>query len=89
MKCSKGENVLIEFIQLLYEHLYTTVSEYYETSSEFFQLFCSLLNFSSVTRVPLPLTQDLLEKEIELIQNVRVSGTLFDTTDIFSIFDLI
>lgn len=73
MKCSTGQNVLVGFIQLLYENLYLTVSEFFETSSEFFQLFCSLLNFSSITRVALPLTQELLEKEIEVIQNVRVS----------------
>lgn len=71
-KCSLAQDVLINFIQLLHSHLGSTVASYYETSNEFFQLFCRLLNSASVLKCSLPLTQELLEYEVDLIQNVRV-----------------
>lgn len=50
-----------------------TVEAHFETSTEFFQLFCRLLNSANATRCSLPLAQDLLAHEVDLIRNVRVS----------------
>lgn len=73
-KCAIGNEVLTNFIQLLYGHLGTTVSlnGYYQSSQEFFQLFCKLLNYASTTRCQFPQAQELLDYEIYLIHNVRV-----------------
>lgn len=72
--CSLSHEILTSFVELLYSHLNTSVSQNYETSSEFFQLFCRLLESVSSTKCSLPLAQQLLEYEIDLIQNVRVSN---------------
>ena len=70
-KCSLSSDVLVKFIELLYSHLSTTVAAHFETSNEFFQLFCRLLNSAAASGCSVPLAQDLLEFEIDLIQNVR------------------
>jgi ubiquitin carboxyl-terminal hydrolase 9/24 len=70
-KCSLTSDVLVKFIELLYSHLSSTVDAHFETSNEFFQLFCRLLNSAASSGCSLPLAQDLLEFEIDLIQNVR------------------
>lgn len=70
-KCSQSSEVLVRFIELLYSHLNTTVGVHYESSHEFFQLFCRLLNSAASSGCSLSLAQELLDYEIDLIQNVR------------------
>ena len=99
-KCSLTSDVLIKFIELLYSHLSSTVDAHFETSNEFFQLLCRLLNSVASTGCSLPLAQSLLEHEIELIQNVRsklvrnglieeiqLEGHLGITKEIISLYD--
>lgn len=72
-KCTVGHEFLVKFIDLLYEQLTVLVSEHYAKSRDFFQLFCRLLNAANVTRCTLPLAPQLLNLEIDLIRNVKVS----------------
>lgn len=74
-KCALNSEVMINFINLLHHHLGTTVpvDSHYNTSEEFFHLFCKLLNNARSMRCPLPQAQQFLESEIELLSNVRVS----------------
>ena len=68
--CCLSQGILVNFIQLLYSHLNSTVCQNYLTSHEFFQLFCRLLNSASSVKCDLPLLQELVEFEIDLIYNV-------------------
>ena len=99
-KCSLNNEVLVRFIELLYSHLSSTVDAHFETSTEFFQLFCRLLHSAASTGCSLPLAPGLLEHEIDLIQNVRtklvrnglveeiqLEGHLGITKEIISLFD--
>jgi ubiquitin carboxyl-terminal hydrolase 9/24 len=72
-KCCLNHETLINFIELLYSHLNTTVTEKYLTSYEFFQLFCRLLEAAGNLKCSVPLVGELLQFEIDLIQNVKVS----------------
>ena len=72
-KCCLSQDTLVNFIELLYSHLNTSVGEKYLTSTEFFQLFCRLLESAASVKCNLPLANELLTFEIDLIQNVHVS----------------
>lgn len=78
-KCFAGPKVLISFVELLHQHLVTTVTQdsHYLNSQEFFQLFSRLLKSATVTRCPLPQAKDLLTNEISLLRNVRVGWRIY------------
>ncbi len=73
-KCATEQDFLVRFIQLLHNHLRTTVpnDNHYQLSQEFFQLFCRLLNYASQTQCLLPNATDLLNYEMQQLRNVRV-----------------
>ncbi|XP_054167467.1 probable ubiquitin carboxyl-terminal hydrolase FAF-X [Oppia nitens] len=72
-KCATEQDFLVRFVQLLFIHLGSTVSKesHYESSQEFFQLFCRLLNYASQTKCLLPNVSELLNYEMEQLRNVR------------------
>lgn len=73
-KCAIEQDFLVRFIQLLHNHLGSTVpnEKHYQRSQEFFQLFCRLLNYASQTKCLLPNAKELLNYEMEQLRNVRV-----------------
>lgn len=70
-KCYVGNHSLVFFITLLFTQLMTTVKEYAQSSHEFFQLLCRLLNYACASSCPLQTAQNLLNNEIDWLKNVR------------------
>lgn len=99
-KCGSTEIVLVGFIRLLYQQLNgSNVDTYYENSKEFFQLICCLLHSAADLNIQVPIAQEILEYELNLLPNVKsklvknghieevqLEGHLSITKEIISLF---
>lgn len=71
MCCSNENDVLKYYIKFLNQHLQSTIPKNYKSSSEFFQLYCKLLNNAYLNKVHLPEMKKYLHYEIDLLKNVK------------------
>ena len=69
--CSTDNGVLKYYINFLNQHLETTIPKNHKNSSEFFQLYCKLLNNAYINSVHLPEIKKYLHYEIDLLKNVK------------------
>lgn len=69
--CSIDNDVLKYYINFLNQHLESTIPKNYKNSSEFFQLYCKLLNTAYLSNVNLPEIKKYLQYEIDLLKNVK------------------
>lgn len=69
--CSVDNDVLTYYINFLNKHLESTIPKNYKNSSEFFQLYCKLLNNAYLSKVHLPEIKKYLHYEIDLLKNVK------------------
>lgn len=69
--CSVDNDVLTYYINFLNKHLESTIPKNYKNSSEFFQLYCKLLNNAFLSKVSLPEIKRYLRYEIDLLKNVK------------------
>lgn len=69
--CSVDNDVLTYYINFLNKHLESTIPKNYKNSSEFFQLYCKLLNNAYLSKVQLPEIKKYLRYEIDLLKNVK------------------
>jgi len=69
--CSAESDVLKYYINFLNQHLDTTIPKNHKNSSEFFQLYCKLLNNACNKKLQLPEIRKYLHYEIDLLKNVK------------------
>lgn len=70
--CSTIESeVLKYYIKFLNYHLEHTIPKNYKSSSEFFQLYCKLLNNAYLSETKIPEIKEYLHYEIDLLKNVK------------------
>lgn len=73
VKCVQNAEIVNSCISLLFRHLQTSVPKFYQKSSEFFELFCNLLNYAFHGNFHIDMLCDLINCEINLLKDVRVS----------------
>ena len=69
--CITENDVLKYYIKFLNQHLQTTIPKNYKNSSEFFQLYCKLLNNAYLIKAHLTELKKYLNYEIDLLKNVK------------------
>lgn len=86
-KCVKSVEFVNDCIQLLFKHLRFSVPKCFQQSRQFFQFFCNLLNFAFHDNVQITSLFTLINYEISLLKDARVSICFqFITTFNFYIF---
>lgn len=76
-KTTHDIQLLLRFVTLMFDGLQKHVPKYFLKSSEFFELFCNLLNHLSSFNCRDEILTNLLRYEINLLKNARVSFAIY------------
>lgn len=69
--CAADRKPFLFMVKLLVKLLHSIVVQYQETCSDYFQLFCRILNYGCSLGWPLPICKELLTQEIEWLRTIR------------------